>query len=158
MSTSERAAGWYPDPQDVGFDRWWDGAAWTEHRHEHDFRLDGAPMAAAPSRTSGSSIVALVLGVLSLLLCGLFTGVPAMLAARSAKRDISVSNGRVGGDGLATAGFVTGLIGTLWSGFVALLVVVVFASGVSPTGSGGGGDGSGDTGNCKLVGTAYECG
>lgn len=26
------AAGWYPDPHDVGGKRFWDGSAWTEHR------------------------------------------------------------------------------------------------------------------------------
>ena len=26
------AAGWYPDPHDVGGRRYWDGTAWTEHR------------------------------------------------------------------------------------------------------------------------------
>jgi hypothetical protein len=26
------AAGWYRDPHDIGGQRYWDGAAWTEHR------------------------------------------------------------------------------------------------------------------------------
>jgi hypothetical protein len=26
------AAGWYPDPHDIGGQRYWDGTAWTEHR------------------------------------------------------------------------------------------------------------------------------
>lgn len=38
------AAGWYPDPQQPGQQRYWDGNAWTEHR---------AP--SAPSEQSGSA-------------------------------------------------------------------------------------------------------
>jgi hypothetical protein len=35
----------------------------------------------------------------------------------------------MGGRGTATAGFVTGLIGTAWSAFVTVLVVGIFAFG-----------------------------
>ena len=34
------AAGWYPDPEDAASLRWWDGTAWTDHRH---------PASAAPA-------------------------------------------------------------------------------------------------------------
>ena len=32
MSTPPTPAGWYPDPDDSGSQRFWDGSAWTEHR------------------------------------------------------------------------------------------------------------------------------
>lgn len=76
-----------------------------------------------------SAVPSLVLGILSLVMCGFFTGVPAMVMGRRARKEIAASGGAYTGDGLATAGFVTGLIGTLISGLSALLVVLVFAFG-----------------------------
>lgn len=34
-------AGWYPDPQDAGLMRWWDGTAWTEDTYERTEPLGG---------------------------------------------------------------------------------------------------------------------
>jgi hypothetical protein len=84
-----------------------------------------------PPPSSGKATTSLILGILSLIACGLLLGIPAMVVARQAKREIRESGGRIGGDGLATAGFVTGLIGTIWSVLAGLLVVVVFVFGAS---------------------------
>jgi Domain of unknown function (DUF4190) len=79
--------------------------------------------------TSSKATTSLVLGIVSLVMCGLFLGIPAMIVARQAKREIAASQGRLGGEGLATAGFVTGLIGTIWSVLGAILLIVVIAVG-----------------------------
>ena len=72
----------------------------------------------------------MILGIVSLVMCGLLLGIPAMIIARQAKREIRESGGRLGGEGYATAGFVTGLIGTIWSVVVGLLFVAVAIFGV----------------------------
>ena len=72
--------------------------------------------------TSGKATASLVMGIASLVMCGLLLGIPAMIVAWQAKRDIKQSNGALGGGGLATAGFVTGLLGTLWSLLLVALV------------------------------------
>jgi hypothetical protein len=87
------------------------------------------PVPAVPPN-SGKATTSLVLGIVSIFVCGLFLGIPAMIVARQAKREIEESHGRLGGSGLATAGFVTGLIGTVISVVVGLLVVLLIAFGV----------------------------
>jgi hypothetical protein len=72
---------------------------------------------AAPQSTDAKAIVALVLGVLSLLggFCwlGLPLGIPAIIFGSLAHRDIRKSAGLAGGTGMATAGMVLGSIGSL---------------------------------------------
>jgi len=80
---------------------------------------------------SSKATTSLVLGICSLVVCGLFLGIPAMIVGRQAKREIRESQGRLGGAGLATAGFVTGLIGTIWSVLGVILLVLLFAFGAA---------------------------
>jgi hypothetical protein len=86
---------------------------------------EGPPAAAAG--TSGKAITSLVLGLLSfVLLC--LTGIPAIILGILALRDISRSRGRLGGQGLAIAGLITGGLGmlcTLTAAPFALLVPAV---------------------------------
>lgn len=79
-----------------------------------------------PPPVPGRATAALVLGVLSLTCLGFLSGIPAMLLGRSAGREIAASGGRLGGDGIATAGFVTGLVGTLLSALALLALVGMF--------------------------------
>jgi hypothetical protein len=109
-------AGWHPDPEDPTQQRYWDGSAWTEHRAPAPAAQPGYPPQAGypsystpPQQTSGAAVVALVLGVLSIITClGPFTGVPALIVGRRATRDIDESDGRVEGRGMAQAGLLIG--------------------------------------------------
>jgi thiol:disulfide interchange protein len=137
-------AGWYPDPEDASQQRYWDGSTWTEHRapgvaaqptqptyaptNTQGYDQGQAAWSQQQPDTSGSAIAALVLGILSIVAClGPFTGIPAMIVGRRASRDIETSDGRLEGSGLATAGFVTGLIGTLLGVLAILAIVGLFA-------------------------------
>jgi hypothetical protein len=84
---------------------------------------------AAPPPNHPTAVPSLVLGILSLVFCGLFTGIPAMILGRRAIKEIRASNGTVGGEGTAQGGFWTGLIGTIWTGLATVLVLGVFAVG-----------------------------
>src|SRR5690349_1960131 len=76
-----------------------------------------------------SAVTSLVLGILSIVLCGLFTGIPAMVMGRRAIRGVRASAGRLGGEGLAQGGFWTGLVGTVWSAGATLLVLLILVFG-----------------------------
>src|SRR4051812_7659126 len=73
-----------------------------------------APRGPGPAYTppaDSKAVLSLVLGILSIAMCGL-TGIPAIVLGFSAKSDIQRSGGMVGGAGLATGGIVTGFIGS----------------------------------------------
>lgn len=107
--------------------RYWDGQAWTDQRAPLANVVPAAPLLP----TAQGATVSLVLGILALVACGLFTGIPAMVMGRQASRAITESQGRLGGSGLATAGFVTGLIGTVLTSLLLAFVIFVFALGAA---------------------------
>jgi len=77
----------------------------------------------APAGTSGRAIAALILGLLSVFFC-LLTAVPAFILALLSLGDINRSRGRVGGKGLAIAGLIFSIVGTLLSGAGSLVYSV----------------------------------
>lgn len=72
------------------------------------------------TQSSGKAIASLVLGLLSFF-CIFFTGIPAIILGILGLRDIGKHQGRMGGNGLAIAGIVLGMLGCIWS----LLAVAV---------------------------------
>jgi hypothetical protein len=91
----------------------------------------GAGMVAAP-KTSGLAITSLVTGVLSLVACPLF-GIVGLITGFMAKRKIAESNGAETGEGLATGGIITSIIGVLLIGgiFAAILAVTFLGEAAS---------------------------
>jgi len=69
----------------------------------------------------------MILGILSLVCCGVITGIAAIVLSQQAKREIAASGGMQTGAGQAQAGFVLGIIG------VAITVIGVIA--VAATGN-----------------------
>jgi hypothetical protein len=75
---------------------------------EVNLALTGAP------KTAATAIAALVFGLLAFIpMCGVPLGLVAIGLGISAGQRISVSGGRLGGQGLAVAGIVLGVIGCL---------------------------------------------
>ena len=51
MAESLPIAGWYPDPEIPGHDRWWDGTTWSENRRD----ASGAPVGKPARATTRSA-------------------------------------------------------------------------------------------------------
>src|SRR5262249_52336603 len=91
------------------------------------------PSERAPARpeTHPKAVPALVLGILSLVLCGLFTGIPAIFMGRRAANHIRYHSSRYTGLGVASGGVWTGLVGTILSAIFIGLLVTPFVVGLT---------------------------
>jgi len=81
----------------------------------------------AQPQTNKKALWSMILGILGLLCCGLFTGIPALILGNIAKKEIAGSGGAQSGGGMAQAGFILGIIAIVLS----ILGVVLWAAGVS---------------------------
>jgi len=71
----------------------------------------------------------LVLGILSLFMCGIITGIPAWVMANSDLREMDAGTMDPGGRGATQAGKVCGIISVVLAVLFALLVIAMFALG-----------------------------
>jgi ABC-type Fe3+ transport system permease subunit len=80
------------------------------------------PYGGQSAPTHGSATTALVLGILSFVICGLL-GIPAYIIGRRAEREVQASQGRLSGEGLAKAGWILGLVSMILTVLVILLLI-----------------------------------
>ena len=74
------------------------------------------------------AIVSLVCGILSVCLCGLFTGIPAMITGYMAKNNVDANPAEYGGRGMAVAGMILGGISVVFS---ILYIIFLIATSVT---------------------------
>jgi len=87
-----------------------------------EYGAPGGGYGAVPQGTNQKAIWSLVTGILSLLCCGILFGPVALFLSNTAKKEMA--NGQPGG-GLATAGLVLGIIGSLFG----VLQIILLATG-----------------------------
>lgn len=81
--------------------------------------------------TSGKAVAALVLGILSIMGCAsygllsIICGPLAILFAKQARAEVMQNAVSASSQGIATAGFVCGIIGTIMGGLVVLIILGV---------------------------------
>jgi hypothetical protein len=112
-------AGWYPDPEHGGQDRWWDGTGWTDTRRATG---DAATPAAMPVVRNNMALIGFILSVsgfiLPLVINSFAGGIVSIIGLRRSQHLAGtgiLSNGR----GLSIAGI---LIGFIWGGILLLFV------------------------------------
>ena len=77
----------------------------------------------------GQATLALVLGIISVFCCPVL-GPVALFIGNASRQRIQASGGTLGGGGLATAGFVLGIIGTIFLVFFVITGIVAVANGL----------------------------
>lgn len=75
------------------------------------------------------AIVTLVLGILSVMCCGFFAGIPAIFVGRSELKAIDEGRSSLENRTLAKIGFILGIVGTILSilGTLAYIGIIVLA-------------------------------
>jgi len=77
-----------------------------------------------PLRTDGKATASLVLGILSILCFGIFTGIPAIILGHISRGNIKRSMGRLTGGGMAMTGLILGYCSAAFSLlFIAAIVI-----------------------------------
>jgi hypothetical protein len=71
----------------------------------------------------------LILGILSLFMCGLFTGIPAWVMANSDLREMDAGTMDPSGRGATQAGKICGIISVVLAALLMLLVIAMFVLG-----------------------------
>ena len=132
MGAGTTPAGWYPDAERPGGERYWNGSIWTEDRRpagqqppqtpQYGAQQFGAPQAygapqgyqpygAAGSFTSyqrsSNAGVALGLSIAGLVCCGLLA-IPGLIMGRSEVKAIDAGQADPGQRGLALAAYIIG--------------------------------------------------
>jgi hypothetical protein len=82
----------------------------------------------APPNDSQSTL-ALVLGIISVFCCPIL-GPVALFIGNSSRQRVQASGGTLGGGGLATAGMILGIIGTIFLVFGVISIIVGVANGL----------------------------
>lgn len=73
---------------------------------------------------------ALILGIVGLAVCP-FVGIAAFVMGGRVRREIDAAPGQWGGRGLATAGWVLGIIGIVYAALLVVYVIVAMAAGIA---------------------------
>ena len=73
-------------------------------------------------QTNQKALWSMILGILSLVCCGLLAGIPALILGNTAQKEIAASGGAQSGEGMAKAGVILG-----WISIALSVLFLIFA-------------------------------
>ena len=88
----------------------------------------GYPQYRQQAPTDGLAVAALIAGIAGFFFCPIVGGVLAIIFGYMARRNISESGGRLGGDSFATAGIILGFIQLGITLVVILIWIIILAA------------------------------
>ena len=77
-------------------------------------------------KTNGKATWSLVLGILSLTVCGIIAAILAIVLGKQAQQEIAASGGLQGGEGRAKWGIILGWISVAISVIAMIIVLIAF--------------------------------
>ena len=93
----------------------------------------GGYAAAAPNDSQAT--LALILGILSVTVCCSIVGPFAFFIGNGSRNRIQASGGTLGGYGMATAGWIMGIIGTVFLALEILYGIILVIAAIANSGS-----------------------
>jgi hypothetical protein len=100
------------------------GESWDMSASSEPIRV-GSSGWYGPRRTCPTSVLALVLGILGIAACP-FVGIGGFLAARKARKEIDADPRRWTGRGMATAGWILGIISMVYCALIVLALILAY--------------------------------
>ena len=79
----------------------------------------------ATPQTNQKALWSMILGIVSIVCCGLLAGIPALVLGNSARKEIEASRGAQAGAGMAQAGVILGWISIA----ISLLMLILIGTG-----------------------------
>lgn len=137
-SSGESAPSWQPSPNP--YESAPPAAGWGQQPGQPGQQPYGygapSPYGPGGAPNDGGAIAAMVVGIVSLVFaCGYGVGLllspVAIFLGRSAMKRIDASQGRLGGRGFAQAGFIMGIVGTIFLVLLLALVVLFVVLGLN---------------------------
>jgi hypothetical protein len=96
---------------------------------EHASTAKSPPHGYIPPRdvASNRAMTALILGILSIMCTGFLTGIPAIIMGKMELIKIKAGKSNPAGNGIARAGFVLGIVGTVLTCLIVLTGIALIA-------------------------------